>query len=590
VVSTAPAAAVTTTFLKAANNAETTLNGGVTEGATEITPTSMASFPSSYPFDVTIDNEIVHITGASGANWTCTRGAQGKPAESHINGAKIELRITAKQITDLNAAVNLIEEAGAAPSGPAGGDLTGTYPNPTIGAGRVNNAKYAVATTLTAEPATTLKGFELTEVPTAVCEALSVGDEITAPANTPIQAGTYVVEVKTAEGKVLMSRWAISAKAKGTFVATFHNVGALEGAKLAPLLNALWRLCEPVEVKSAKQKLKAETKILEGLPTWLTNLLTVGAQVEGEKIAAKTRITKVEPGKIEINNATTNKVEEPEKEWLWKLREVGALDPAKIAKPGLWAALEAFGLTSISLTSAELGGIGGKINLVKAMFLEKGIVRLKEGHNLALAEEAGEGHAYIQLQLKVEGGGGAGPYELGGLLGWLSSTSFVLENNSETSPVILLHLDPEGSAGNQFISPTGTHIELLPKERVTLFKTGEGYEVFAGNATSKWTAPTFGAKVEKGEAEPQVRIESQGARCYLRGSLKVKAGEELKAGEEACTLPEHFRPKQLEEYAIVTSTGAATVMKIATTGVVTFKDALTAGRLVWLSGINFGRS
>src|SRR3990167_9520015 len=101
---------MTTTFLVPKNNAASTLSACINSVVTSIPVVDAAQFPSTYPFHVTVDNEIIRVDGKSGNNLTpCVRAQEGTGAASHSIAAAIDLRITAKAISDLNAAVNVLE-------------------------------------------------------------------------------------------------------------------------------------------------------------------------------------------------------------------------------------------------------------------------------------------------------------------------------------------------------------------------------------------------------------------------------------------------------------------------------------------------
>ena len=100
-----------TSFLVPKNQAESTLDGGIADDALSLDVASGggAKFPSTYPFHITIDDEILVCTNRATDTLTVTRAAEGTAAAAHLDTAVVSLNITAQIISDLNAAVNTLE-------------------------------------------------------------------------------------------------------------------------------------------------------------------------------------------------------------------------------------------------------------------------------------------------------------------------------------------------------------------------------------------------------------------------------------------------------------------------------------------------
>ncbi len=107
------AATAQTSFLVPANNAQSTLNGAITSGATSATVQTGggANFPSAFPYHVLVDLEIVRVTNRSGDVLTIARAQEGTLASSHNGGATVSLVVSAEYISQIQAAVNTLETA-----------------------------------------------------------------------------------------------------------------------------------------------------------------------------------------------------------------------------------------------------------------------------------------------------------------------------------------------------------------------------------------------------------------------------------------------------------------------------------------------
>lgn len=87
------------------NRATSLLDTGIDSDDTSVIVTTGegTKFPSTYPFHITIDNEILECTSRSTDTLTVTRAAEGTTAASHTAGATVSLNITAQIITELQS-------------------------------------------------------------------------------------------------------------------------------------------------------------------------------------------------------------------------------------------------------------------------------------------------------------------------------------------------------------------------------------------------------------------------------------------------------------------------------------------------------
>lgn len=106
-------------FLQVKNNASSTLASAITDTDTSLSVASGdgSKFPSSTPFHITIDDEILEVTAVSTDTFTVTRASESTTAASHSAGASVELRITAEILSELQTGKIDI------PSGSVQGDI-----------------------------------------------------------------------------------------------------------------------------------------------------------------------------------------------------------------------------------------------------------------------------------------------------------------------------------------------------------------------------------------------------------------------------------------------------------------------------------
>lgn len=102
---------MTTTFLVPKNNASSKLAADIAIGdlSLAVLTGEGARFPSTYPYHITIADEIMSVTNRSSDTLTVTRAQESTSAAAHNKGAPVRLNITARALSDIHTAVNGLE-------------------------------------------------------------------------------------------------------------------------------------------------------------------------------------------------------------------------------------------------------------------------------------------------------------------------------------------------------------------------------------------------------------------------------------------------------------------------------------------------
>ena len=98
-------------MLKIKNRAEDTLKTSMTDSQETMEVNNIANFPTTFPFRLTIEDEIVEVLSESSSEYTITRGMENTIPASHNSGVDVTLNITSgviEEIQNVAAKISII--------------------------------------------------------------------------------------------------------------------------------------------------------------------------------------------------------------------------------------------------------------------------------------------------------------------------------------------------------------------------------------------------------------------------------------------------------------------------------------------------
>jgi hypothetical protein len=108
------------------NSASTTLNGAILFSDLSLVVASAASFPASGNFRISIENEILLVTGVAGTTFTVLRGQEGTTPQGHNHGVTVTHILTAGALNQLKADLRVFNGTGD-PEGAVTADVGTLY-------------------------------------------------------------------------------------------------------------------------------------------------------------------------------------------------------------------------------------------------------------------------------------------------------------------------------------------------------------------------------------------------------------------------------------------------------------------------------
>jgi hypothetical protein len=201
--------------------AKTTLSSAVDSGSASIQLAAPSGLPSQYPYTLilekdTANEELVQVTGVTGASYAVTRGIDGSTAKAHSVGATVEHGVSARDYTDSRAH----EAASSAHN--VTGDIVGTGGSQTLSSKTLSDAQ--LGTILNAG------GFKITNLatPTSSSDAVrkdfadaqvaAAATSAASAAASALAASTSAASASTSASSALASQTAAATSAASALV------------------------------------------------------------------------------------------------------------------------------------------------------------------------------------------------------------------------------------------------------------------------------------------------------------------------------------------------------------------------------------